>query len=531
MPLATKSYLTKARFVTGRACPLRLWLSVNDKQPKALNVPGSPSDIGTKIGKKARTLFENGILVKSLSHIDAITQTSELINKKSTEVIFEAALEFQSVRIRIDILERLPGDKWRIIEVKSSTSMQEHHIDDLAVQYFVAHGCGLNVASAQLMHPAKDYTRGIGKVDWPSYFTAEEKLTEVNILQASVGEAIIEQLNVLEQVNPPEVVPIKSKELCQKFASCDYWAKCTKEMPLYWVHRLNRIGSKKAKDFTSRGIYTVLDLLDEDVIALKPKQLNQYRALISGNSYVSSNLWKEIESFGPPAHYLDFEFTNCTIPLHCNMQTNELIAFQWSCHYVDSLDELMALSVRECMTLGPNDRSKYHHEFLANEDGDPSRACSEALLASLGNDDYPILVYNQSAEKRAIQSLANRVPRLAKPLLALLPRLRDLYPLVEQNTFLLEYFKKPLSLDAGTFSIKNTAPAFDIDFDYDNLQGISKGAAAGDSYYRLLTGELMSGESYESLRDSLLNYCKYDTTAMIVLHKGLLNLVSVARSN
>ena len=93
--------------MAGRTCPLRLWFSVNDKQPESPSVPGSPSDIGTKIGEKARTLFENGVLVGSLSHKDAITQTDELLNQKSSQTIFEAALEFQSVRVRIDVLERL----------------------------------------------------------------------------------------------------------------------------------------------------------------------------------------------------------------------------------------------------------------------------------------------------------------------------------------------------------------------------------------------------------------------------------------
>jgi hypothetical protein len=105
--MTTKQYLTKSRFVAGQTCPLRLWFSVYDKQPKSANVPGSPSDIGIKIGEKARALFANGVLVGSLSHKDAITQTDELLNQKFSQTIFEAALEFQSVRVRIDVLERL----------------------------------------------------------------------------------------------------------------------------------------------------------------------------------------------------------------------------------------------------------------------------------------------------------------------------------------------------------------------------------------------------------------------------------------
>jgi hypothetical protein len=67
-------------------------------------VPGSPSDIGTKIGEKARALFANGVLVGSLSHKGAITQTDELLNQKSSQTIFEAASSRGTTYVSKDLL-------------------------------------------------------------------------------------------------------------------------------------------------------------------------------------------------------------------------------------------------------------------------------------------------------------------------------------------------------------------------------------------------------------------------------------------
>ena len=44
------------------------------------------------------------------------------------------------VRTRVDILERLNDGRWNLIEVKSSTSVKEVHLPDVAIQYYVLHG-------------------------------------------------------------------------------------------------------------------------------------------------------------------------------------------------------------------------------------------------------------------------------------------------------------------------------------------------------------------------------------------------------
>ena len=57
-------------------------------------------------------------------------RTEELVNNPRIPAIFEATLKFENVLVRIDILERIAGDCWRLIEVKASTRTKDVHLDD-----------------------------------------------------------------------------------------------------------------------------------------------------------------------------------------------------------------------------------------------------------------------------------------------------------------------------------------------------------------------------------------------------------------
>src|ERR1700730_12850490 len=87
----------------------------------------------------ARLLFPGGVLVeeKPWEHIAAVKRTAALMADRSVPAIFEAAFEHSGVRIRVDVLERLPRGYWGIREVKSSGEVKDHHYDDVTVQVHV----------------------------------------------------------------------------------------------------------------------------------------------------------------------------------------------------------------------------------------------------------------------------------------------------------------------------------------------------------------------------------------------------------
>lgn len=74
-------------------------------------------------------------------------------------------------------------------------------------------------------------------------------------------------------------------------------------------------------------------------------------------------------------------------------------------------------------------------------------------------------------------------------------------------------------------SIKSVAPALCPGFGYDDLEGISDGAAAPAAFLQLASGNLPGHEEAEQLRTALLAYCQCDTMAMVEVHRVLARLV------
>jgi len=55
------------------------------------------------------------------------------------------------VLIRVDILERLSNDRWRLKEVKSSTRVKDEHLEELALQAHVIAANDLELAEIYLV--------------------------------------------------------------------------------------------------------------------------------------------------------------------------------------------------------------------------------------------------------------------------------------------------------------------------------------------------------------------------------------------
>src|SRR5208282_211892 len=100
----------------------------------------------------------------------AIRITGELIANSEVPAIFEAAFENGGVLVRVDILHRRRDNRWRLIEVKSTTDLKEHHLDDVAIQHRVVSRCGLDLASSCLAHVNRNYVFQGGSIDVRRFF-------------------------------------------------------------------------------------------------------------------------------------------------------------------------------------------------------------------------------------------------------------------------------------------------------------------------------------------------------------------------
>ena len=154
--------ISKSKFVAGCQCLKRLYWQVHE--PELGGVPDAAAvaimEQGREVGKLARQLFAGGVEVKWEDPEQAIRTTRELVANLEVPAIFEATFENGGVLVRVDILHRRRDNRWRLIEVKSTTDLKEHHLDDVAIQHRVVSRSGLDLASSSLAHINRNYVFG-----------------------------------------------------------------------------------------------------------------------------------------------------------------------------------------------------------------------------------------------------------------------------------------------------------------------------------------------------------------------------------
>src|ERR1039458_7180148 len=137
--------ISKSKFVAGAQCLKRLYPQVH--QPELAGVPEAAAvaimEQGREVGLLARQLFPGGIEVEGSGGLEqAIRSTRELISNREVLAIFEATFEHGDVLVRVDILQRRRDNRWRLIEVKSTADLKEHHLEDVAIQHRVVSQIG-----------------------------------------------------------------------------------------------------------------------------------------------------------------------------------------------------------------------------------------------------------------------------------------------------------------------------------------------------------------------------------------------------
>ena len=165
-------HLTKSRYLAGLQCPRRLWLVVHEPLPYEEPGSGSPMDMGQVIGRKSHLLFPGGALIieEPWEHAAAVARTAALMNDARVPAIFEGAFEYDGIRIRADVMERLGGGAWGLREVKSSSGLKDHYLDDIALQAYVLRSAGIAISSIELLHVNTAYVRGPGGICWTDFF-------------------------------------------------------------------------------------------------------------------------------------------------------------------------------------------------------------------------------------------------------------------------------------------------------------------------------------------------------------------------
>jgi hypothetical protein len=483
--------LSKSKLLAFRQCPKRLWLEVHRPDLREdSSATESSFQVGYEVGDIARRLFDaegSGVVLdpKAEGISAVLARTTELL--KSRRPIFEAGFSANGALVLADVLLPVPGPgprRWRMIEVKSSTSVKDYHRDDAAVQAFVARSAGVRISSIAVAHidgswvyPGGDRYDGLLK---------ESDITADAFARGGEVKAwISESQSVVRRRTEP---PIRTGEQCQRPYACGFVDHCTSqeeqaEYPVAWLPnvRTNALKAHLAEN-DARDLRDVPDDLLNDV------QRRVKRHTLSGDVYFdAAGAKSDLAGAGWPAYFMDFETISFAVPIWPGTKPYQQLPFQFSVH-----------------RLSRNGRLG-QDAFLDLSGNDPSRAFAEALVIACG-DVGPVFVYNAGFETSCLRSLAQRVPSLSRALLAICARVVDLQPVAAKR-----YYHPR---QQGSWSIKEVLPAVAPDLAYEQLKGVRNGGMAMEAYREAIAPTTPALRRAQ-IKSQLLDYCKLDTSAMV----------------
>jgi hypothetical protein len=127
------AYLTKSRFKLALECPAKLYY-INKKDSYANSMKHDTflealAEGGFQVGELAKCYFPGGHDITEKRHEEPLKRTSELL-KQENVIIYEAAIRFKNLFIRVDILKKT-GNNVELIEVKAKSTDGDSYVDFL----------------------------------------------------------------------------------------------------------------------------------------------------------------------------------------------------------------------------------------------------------------------------------------------------------------------------------------------------------------------------------------------------------------
>lgn len=484
--------ISKSKFVAGCQCPKRLYFQVH--RPELAAEPGAASEAvmeqGREVGLLARQLSPGGVEVSSEGGLDqAIRTTRELVANREVLAIYEATFEHGGVLVRVDVLQRRRDNRWRLIEVKSSTDVKEdaYHFEDVAIQYRVLSRCGMDVASACLAHINRDYVFQGGSIDVRQFFKIRNLTRRVEKMLPELTFRLRAFSSVLNQTKAPN---FPTGPHCKAPVTCEFLGQCNPPRPEDHVGYLPRIQASAVDELVEMGVESIRDIPGD--FPLNERQRRACTCVQTGEPWFSTEISKELSALKYPLFFMDFETVNPAIPRFPGMRSYDQIPFQWSVH-----------------VLREPGAEPEHHEFLATDTSDPREELIASLCPVLGKSGS-IVVYS-AFESQRLSDLAAWLPGFSGRIQKIQSRLWDLLPVVRNHVYHREF--------AGSYSIKNVLPALVGSMSYKGME-VADGQDAGLAWESLIRGGLGQSER-DRIRKALLDYCGQDTLALVKLLEKL----------
>lgn len=483
---------SKSKLLALRQCSKRLWLEVHHPELRHDSAATNASfQVGFQVGDIAQRIYDPehcGALidVKSEGFNRALERSLELLH--TAQPIFEAGFSAGGALAFADVM--LPQQKdgnqvWRMVEVKSSTSVKDYHRDDVAVQTFVAHSVGVALESIALAHIDSSWVYP-GDEDYRGLLKENDLTAEAFSRTEEVKGWIAQAQNIVSELSEPVV---DTGEHCDLPFECGFFEYCSRNQakPEYPLHWLPRFSSAKVRELAMEGV--------DDLRYVNDAMLNDKQQRVKDHTLANTVFFdaagaaSDLAAYSLPAYFLDFETIQFPVPIWQGTRPYQQITFQFSLHTLAASGQLEQTA------------------FLDLSGNNPSEPFAHALIAACG-EHGPVFVYNAGFETARIRELAERYPHMRDALLAINTRVVDLLPIARER-----YYHPS---QQGSWSIKKVLPAVVPELRYDSLDGVQDGGVAMIAFLESIH-QTTSRERKAQIEQQLLAYCKLDTYAMVRL--------------
>jgi CRISPR/Cas system-associated exonuclease Cas4 (RecB family) len=483
------SLISKSKFLWGLQCPKLLWYAYNAKdlipEPDAATL--AIFEQGHEVGALAKQVFRDGVEVGDgvldLEENVRLTQKALKLRKP----LFEAAFSAEGGFCRVDILRPALNDAWDIIEVKSTTSLKDVHLEDLGFQAWVLAMAGIKIRASYLMHINPDFVRR-GEIDPKKFFTLENVTDQAANLGQLVEGKLGDMFKTIRQRQHPD---INIGPHCDDPYTCALHDHCWSFLPEHNVLDLYR-GTKKGFGLLNQGVKLLKDIPGD--IKLTASQAIQRATAIAGKPHVNKQaISKFLGQLRYPVSYLDFETLGTAIPLFDGVRPYQQVPFQFSLHIVRAPGAMPE-----------------HIMFLAEGRHDPRPEFMLRLRDAIGCQGS-VVAFNASFELGRLRECCEAMPNFSAWLKSVEGRVVDL----------LEPFRSFDLYDpiqGGGASMKAVLPAL-TGKGYEGL-AIQEGGMASREFLRVTFGDV-AAEERKRVRQELEAYCGQDTEGMIWITDGL----------
>lgn len=491
-------YLSKSDFLKYQLCSSFLWLWKYKKEVVPLD---EAEDIerrleqGNEIEAFARKLFSNGVLVEGSGEL-AERQTLEYV-RSGVKTIFQATVYSDNGLLAMaDVIEfDEVSQSWTLYEVKSTNSVKPEHIMDVAFQKAAFAGSGYKIGKTGVIFLNKEYVRQ-SVVDPTKLLVKEDISARVDEVLPEIIQQMYDALAVVNSTQEPETC---SCRLNTKSKHCPTFSYLNKDIPEYSVFNLSRIRGKKLENLVDNEILSVTDVPSD--MKLSAVQTNQVAVAKSGRPIVDKGkIDKMFQELEYPLYFLDYETVSTAIPLFAGCKPFQQIPFQYSLHVLESADSKLK-----------------HAEYLSrNEAKLPINELLKSMSDNIG-ETGSVIVWYKSFEMSRNNEMAAMLPEFEPFLTSVNERVFDLMDIFSKQHYVHPDFK-------GSSSIKAVLPVLVPELSYKDMD-IQNGAVASVRWYDAIVGSVGS-EDAEGIFNSLIEYCKLDTLAMVRIYEHLKTMTS-----